>query len=283
MRASCALARPRADGFRLDAIDRLSRTSSFATDPPATKPFPLPLRETRRGSSTLLGNRPEVGHMRAVARPRGNALLVGEVFRPVSEYARYLEVLDLVFGFDFLFSPGRRAPARRDRVGGGAGARRVGMSNHDFDRLASASGPRTSARGAPPVTLPASPSSIRVTRSASQRPAPTPYDRRRTVPPHAWEPGGGSRPVPPAVRSGSAGAKRRGTRTILLVLSLYRRLIELRASGWEASGCSTRPGVVPRARRDVVAVNTTSENPSGPRARSFWRLTKATDCRRTQA
>jgi len=34
-----------ADGFRLDAIDRLVKDEQLRDDPPATKPFPLPLRE----------------------------------------------------------------------------------------------------------------------------------------------------------------------------------------------------------------------------------------------
>src|SRR4029077_11227501 len=67
----------------------------------------------------------------------GDAVLVGEVFEPTSECRRYLEVLDLVFSFEFLFSPWD-AERLRAAIDPAAELGRVVwvMSNHDFDRLA---------------------------------------------------------------------------------------------------------------------------------------------------
>ena len=51
-------------------------------------------------------NRPEtIDTLAAIRAEAGDALLVGEVFQPTREYPPYLEVLDLVFAFEFLFSP----------------------------------------------------------------------------------------------------------------------------------------------------------------------------------
>ena len=132
------------DGFRLDAIDKLIKDEQLRDDPPATGTFPLPLREDSAALERVYsGNRPEaieaLGAIRAAA---GDALLVGEVFQPTSEYARYLEVLDLVFAFEFLFSPWK-AKRLNAAIGPAARLRRVAwvMSNHDFDRLATRVGP----------------------------------------------------------------------------------------------------------------------------------------------
>ncbi len=132
------------DGFRLDAIDRLIKDAELRDDPPASGDFPLPLREdAAKLKRVYSGNRPEVvdalGAIREAAR---EALLVGEVFLPTSEYPRYLEVLDLVFAFELLFSPWD-AERLRAAIEPAAALERVAwvMSNHDFDRLASRVGP----------------------------------------------------------------------------------------------------------------------------------------------
>jgi alpha-glucosidase len=133
-----------ADGFRLDAIDRLIKDAKLRDDPPATGTFPLPLREdAAKLARVYSGNRPEVVEALAAIRDAaGDALLVGEVFQPTSEYPRYLEVLDLVFAFELLFSSWEeeRLQAAIEP------AKKLGrvawvMSNHDFDRLASRVGP----------------------------------------------------------------------------------------------------------------------------------------------
>jgi alpha-glucosidase len=132
------------DGFRLDAIDRLIKDAELRDDPPASGEFPLPLREDAAKLDRIYSsNRPEVTDaLRAIREAAGDALLVGEVFLPTSEYPRYLEVLDLVFAFEFLFSPWD-AERLRAAIEPAAALERVAwaMSNHDFDRLASRVGP----------------------------------------------------------------------------------------------------------------------------------------------
>ena len=89
------------------------------------------------------GNRPEaIEVLRALREAAGDTLLVGELFRPVGEYAPWLEVLDLVFAFEFLFSPWD-AERLRAAIEPAAELGRVAwvMSNHDFDRLATRVGP----------------------------------------------------------------------------------------------------------------------------------------------
>ena len=132
------------DGFRLDAIDKLIKDDELRDDPPATGTFPLPLREDAAALERVYsGNRPEaIAALGAIRAAAGDALLVGEVFEPTSEYARYLEVLDLVFAFEFLFSPWK-AKRLNAAISPAARLRRVAwvMSNHDFDRLATRVGP----------------------------------------------------------------------------------------------------------------------------------------------
>jgi alpha-glucosidase len=132
------------DGFRLDAIDRLVKDDKLRDDPPAREPFPLPLREDSAKLERIYsGNRPEaIDALRAIRSAAGDALLVGEVYQPTTEYPRYLEVVDLVFAFELLLSPWK-AKRLRAAIGPAAELRRVAwvMSNHDFDRLATRVGP----------------------------------------------------------------------------------------------------------------------------------------------
>ena len=129
-----------ADGFRLDAIDKLIKDDRLRDDPPATGPFPLPLHEEAAGLDQVYsGNRPEaVEALAALRAAAGDAFLVGEVFQPTSEYGRYVEVLDLVFAFELLFAPWD-AERLRAAIAPAAALGRVAwvMSNHDFGRLAS--------------------------------------------------------------------------------------------------------------------------------------------------
>ena len=76
------------DGFRLDAIDRLVKDEQLRDDPPASRPFPLPLDpEAARLEMRYSGNRPEaIEALRALREAAGDALLVGELYRPVGEY-----------------------------------------------------------------------------------------------------------------------------------------------------------------------------------------------------
>jgi alpha-glucosidase len=133
-----------ADGFRLDAIDRLVKDAERRDDPPAKGDFPLPLREdAAKLDRVYSSNRPEVVEaLEAIREAAGDALLVGEVYLPTREYPRYLQALDLVFAFEFLFAPWD-AERLRAAIEPAAGLERVAwvMSNHDFDRLASRAGP----------------------------------------------------------------------------------------------------------------------------------------------
>jgi alpha-glucosidase len=135
-----------ADGFRLDAIDRLIKDEQLRDDPPATREFPLPQRgEAAALDQVYSRNRPEVIEaLRPLREAAGDAFLVGEVFLPTSEYQRYLEVLDAVFVFELLFAPWE-AERLRAAIEPAAALRRVAwvLSNHDFDRLATRVGPHS--------------------------------------------------------------------------------------------------------------------------------------------
>jgi alpha-glucosidase len=269
-----------ADGFRLDAIDRLVKDEELRDDPPATKPFPLPLREdAAKLELRYSANRPEVvGALRAVREAAGDdALLVGEVFRPISEYPRYLEVLDLVFAFEFLFSPWD-AERLRAAIEPAAELARVAwvMSNHDFDRLATRVG-RENVRAAA-VLLLTLPGAAFVYQGdeiglANGPGADPPFDRagrdgmRHPMQWDASETGGFTTgtpwlpPVDPQERN--VEAQRDDPASLL---SLYRRLIELRRGLGEGFRLlDAEPGVVAYERGEhVVAVNTTSESRRRP-------------------
>jgi alpha-glucosidase len=267
-----------ADGFRLDAIDRLVKDEQLRDDPPATKPFPLPLREdAARLEHLYSANRPEVvDTLRAVREAAGDdALLVGEVFRPVGEYARYLEVLDLVFGFEFLFSPWD-AERLRAAIEPAAQLERVAwvMSNHDFDRLASRVG-RENVRAAA-VLLLTLPGVAFVYQGdeiglADGPGADPPFDRAGRDGfrhPMQWEPDGGFTTGTPWLsevdpEERNVVSQRDDPASLL---SLYRRLIELRrALGEGFQLLDAEPGVVAYERGEhVVAVNTTSEQRPRP-------------------
>src|SRR5439155_350316 len=139
---------PLAD-FGYDVSDYTSADPQFGSlddfdELPAPEPFPLRLREVAATLQRLYSaNRPEAfDALASIRAAAGDALLVGEVFQPTSEYPRYLEVLDLVFAFEFLFSPWK-AKRLRAAVGPAAELGRVAwvMSNHDFERLATHVGP----------------------------------------------------------------------------------------------------------------------------------------------
>ena len=132
------------DGFRLDAVNVIVKDAELRDDPPATGGFPLPLvGESAELDHVYSGNRPEaIDALRAIREAAGDAFLVGEVYLPTSEYPRYLEVLDLVFAFELLFSPWEE-PRLRAAIEPALELGRVAwvLSNHDFPRLASRLGP----------------------------------------------------------------------------------------------------------------------------------------------
>jgi alpha-glucosidase len=265
------------DGFRLDAIDRLVKDPELRDDPPARKPFPLPLHpDAAKLEMTYSGNRPElVNALRAVREAAGDSFLVGEVFRPAEEYERYLEALDLVFAFEFLFSPW---DAERFRASIVAAVGRVAwvMSNHDFDRLATRVGPENLRSAAVLLlTLPGCSfvyqgDELGLPNGPGTDP---PYDRAgrdRLRHPMQWdasEKGGFTTGDPwlplidPRERNVKAQREDPGS-----LLELYRRLLDLRPAfgpGFRLLGAE--PGVVAYERGDhVVVVNTTAEPRSLP-------------------
>jgi alpha-glucosidase len=127
-----------ADGYRVDAIDRLLKDAHLRDDPPASEPYGLPLRDGLDALAlTNSRNAPDIGS--ALARIReasGDAFLVGEVYLPSARWQPYLEHLDAVFAFELLFSPWDAAELRRaiEATTQRPGAAWV-MSNHDFGRL----------------------------------------------------------------------------------------------------------------------------------------------------
>jgi alpha-glucosidase len=129
-----------ADGFRLDALDRLVKDADLRDDPPASAPFALPLDEEYARLDHLYStNSPDItAALAAIREAAGDALLVGEVYLPAADVTPYLDYLDLAFAFELF-----HAPFERDRLDAaidaavalGTGTAWV-LSNHDFPRVA---------------------------------------------------------------------------------------------------------------------------------------------------
>jgi alpha-glucosidase len=267
------------DGFRLDAIDRLVKDEQLRDDPAASRPFPLPLDpEAARLEMRYSGNRPEaIQALQALREAAGDALLVGEVYRPVGEYERWLEVLDLVFAFEFFFSPWD-AEQLRAAIEPAAAVGRAAwvMSNHDFDRLATRVGPENlRAAAVLLLTLPGAAfvyegDEIGLANGPGHEP---PFDRAgrdRLRHPMQWEAGPkagftSGRPwlplVDPELRNVADQRTDAGS-----LQSLYRQLLELRrALGPGFRLLDAEPGVVAYERDGhLVAVNTTAEPRTAP-------------------
>jgi glycosidase len=128
-----------ADGYRVDAIDRLLKDPELRDDPPASgEPFGLPLSEAElKLSLTNSRNAPDtpaaLGRMREAV---GEHLMVGEVYLPSAKWQPYLEHLDVAFAFELLHASWDAATLRAAIE---ATTRRPGaawvLSNHDFGRL----------------------------------------------------------------------------------------------------------------------------------------------------
>jgi len=265
------------DGFRLDAIDRLVKDDQLRDDPPASRPFPLPLDPAAaRLEMRYSGNRPEaIEALRALREAAGDALLVGELYRPVGEYAPWLEVLDLVFAFEFLFS---RWDAERLRaaIEPAAELRSAAwvMSNHDFDRLATRVGPENlRAAAVLLLTLPGTAfvyqgDELGLANGPGHEP---PFDRAgrdRLRHPMQWDASGGfttGTPWLPLVDPETRNVADEQTDPDSL-FNLYRRLIELRRTLSEGFRLlDAEPGVIAFERDGHrVAVNTTAERRAAP-------------------
>lgn len=134
-----------ADGYRVDAIDRLLKDPLLRDDPPATGPPALPVPDELAALEPVHSrNAPDTGEALAAIRAAvGDAPLVGEVYLPSDGWQPYLEHLDMVFAFELLHARWDAAALRAaleasTRVPGAAA---WAMSNHDFGRLASRFGP----------------------------------------------------------------------------------------------------------------------------------------------
>jgi alpha-glucosidase len=132
------------DGFRVDAVDRLLKDRLLRDDPPARTPFALPLddqyaRLEHRYSADVSDVERGLAALRGAA---GDRLLVGEAFLPTAALDRYLRYLDLVFCFEFLFSP-LQADAMRAAIEPALELGRIAwvLSNHDFGRATTRFGP----------------------------------------------------------------------------------------------------------------------------------------------
>jgi alpha-glucosidase len=130
-----------ADGYRVDAIDRLLKDPQLRDDPP-----PLPVPAELAGLDPVHSrNAPDTGEALAAIRAAvGDALLVGEVYLPSERWGPYLDHLDMAFAFELLHARWdaaslRVAIAASTRVPGAAA---WALSNHDFGRLASRFGPQ---------------------------------------------------------------------------------------------------------------------------------------------
>src|SRR4051794_22713090 len=128
-----------ADGFRVDAVDRLSKDPELRDDPPATQPWLLPLpEEYARLWHIHSRNAPGIHELlRPLRQAAGDAMLVGEVFRPTAELPPYLDAFDLVFAFEFMFAEWSAEGLAR-LLGPACDLGRMAwvLSNHDFTRLA---------------------------------------------------------------------------------------------------------------------------------------------------
>jgi alpha-glucosidase len=267
------------DGFRLDAVNVIAKDAELRDDPPASGDFPFPLvGESAELDHVHSGNRPEaIDALRAIREAAGDAFLVGEVYLPTNDCRRYLEALDLVFGFELLFSPWD-ADRLRAAIEPAAELGRVAwvMSNHDFDRLATRVG-QENLRAAAVLLLTLPGAAFVYQGDEIGQPngpgAEPPYDRAGRDGlrhPLAWDasPSGGFSSGTPwlAVLDPTARnvAGQRDDPTSLL--ALYRRLIGLRRGlGAGFRMLDSEPGVVAYERGEhVVAVNTTDEPREAP-------------------
>lgn len=128
-----------ADGFRVDAVERMVKDPELRSDPDATKPFPLPLHPAAMALRPLYSrNHPDIElALGALREAAGDAPLFGEVYLPADSLEIYLRNLDSVFAFDLLHASwDARSIGRAVERSAGAGAVSWVVSNHDFSRVA---------------------------------------------------------------------------------------------------------------------------------------------------
>jgi glycosidase len=269
-----------ADGYRLDAIDRLLKDPELRDDPPASQPYGLPLadHEVELALSNSR-NHPDIeAALAGIRKAVGDAYLVGEVYLPSARLHPYLRHLDSAFAFELLFARFEAAPLRAAvEAAAGPGAAWV-MSNHDFGRLGTRFGEaNTRAAAMLLLTLPGA-AFIYQGDEIGQIEGPGGerlYDRAgrdRYRHPMQWEAsarGGFTSgepwlpPVDPWLRNVEAQRSEPGS-----MLGLFRALIGLRRGlGAGLQLVDAAPGVLAYERGDhLVAINTTGRDQPAPRA-----------------
>jgi alpha-glucosidase len=262
-----------ADGYRVDAIDRLLKDPQLRDDPPASEPFGLPLREDEaKLALTNSRNAPDTGAALAKIREAcGDAFLVGEVYLPSARWQPYSDYFDAVFAFELLHSPwderllraAIEACVRQPRAA-------WVMSNHDFGRLSTRFGEQNARAAAMLLLTLPGPAFLYQGDEIGQGEGPggTRFDRAgrdRHRHPMQWDasPQGGfttGEPWLPLVDPQQRNvADQRDDPTSML--SLVRELIALRGElgdGFELLDAAD--GVIAFRRGDhTVAINTTAE------------------------
>ena len=263
-----------ADGYRIDAIDRLMKDPELRDDPPASEPYGLPVSD-EEAKLALSNSRNGPGTTEALAKVReavGEAFLVGEVYLPSARWQPYIEHFDAAFAFELLLgSWDARIINAAIEACASTGKAAWAMSNHDFGRLATRFG-RENARAALMMllTLPG-PAFLYQGDEIGQgdgAPGESSFDRAgrdRFRHPMQWDgsPAGGfsaGEPWLPAVDPAERNveAQRDDPES---VLALTRDLVALRrelADGFELLDAAE--GVVAYRRGEhTVAINTTAE------------------------
>ena len=120
-----------ADGFRVDAADRLVKDAELRDDPPASEPFPLPLPAEYGALEHIHSvDDPDIGiALGALREAAGDALLIGEVYLPTARLAPLPRPSRPRLRLRVPARATRRGAARgRDRGGDGARALPPGCS-----------------------------------------------------------------------------------------------------------------------------------------------------------
>jgi alpha-glucosidase len=260
-----------ADGFRVDAVDRMVKDAELRDDPPAAEPFPLPMPDELRARDLIHSrDAPEITlALQGLRDAAGEAPLIGEVYLPHERIIPYLDHFDGVFAFDLLHCEwgADRLGAAIERAVATAGVTWV-TSNHDFPRAATRWGER-SARAAAVLLLTLGGSAVIYQGEEIgmiDGPAPAPardrYGRDACRRPMQWDgtPAGdfsdGSPwlpPLDPGARNVAAQRADPGS-----IVHLFRRLIELRRSlGGAPARVAAPAGVLAFDRgRHRVLINT---------------------------
>jgi alpha-glucosidase len=246
-----------ADGFRLDALDRLLKDPQLRDDPPAAGPAPLPFDpEDAALEHRHSRNAPDIGTGLAALRAAAgdDAYLVGEVYLPAGELGPYLEHLDVAFGFELYHARWESHALRAALEAALAWQGRIAWvtSNHDFSRLAN--------------------------RVGSDRAGRDPFRH-----PMAWDDsahGGFTTGVPwLAVTVAPDGPAHEQWNDPTSILRLYRDLIVLRGTlDGDAELVDAAEGVVAFRRGEhLVALNVSGEPQPAPPARRLVRATHDED------